>query len=65
MAKAKEGMEAIGAKARAKACMGLTSWDHGAEKMSGLELEANGVMMIVDNGITASFAAYSLDIAVA
>jgi hypothetical protein len=60
VAKAKEGMEAIGAKVRARACMGLTSWGHGAEKMSGPESEIDGVMMIVDNGITASFAAYSL-----
>ena len=65
VAKAKEGMEAIGAKVRARAYMGLTSWGHGAEKMSGPDPEINGVMMTADNGTTASFAAYSLGTAVA
>ena len=58
-------MEAIGAKARAKACMGWTSWAHGAEKKIGPWSKINGAMKITDNETMANFVVYSPGIAAA
>ena len=63
-AKAKD-MEASRAKARAKACMGWTSWAHGAEKKIGPSSGINGAMMITGIRTTANFVVYSPCIAAA